>query len=53
VFGIACDSATITQLCQNGGLLVLSSIGETEKEGGWGTTAMMVLVKNSLVKKEM
>jgi hypothetical protein len=34
------------QLCQNGGLSVLSATGETEKWSGWETTVM------SLVKKK-
>jgi hypothetical protein len=39
------------QLCQNGGLAVLSSVGETEKWGGWGTAVKLFLVKNPLVIK--
>jgi hypothetical protein len=31
VFSTACHSPLTTSLCQNGGLSVLSSIGETEK----------------------
>jgi hypothetical protein len=37
VFSTACDLPRSPQLCQNGGLSVLSSIGKTEKsEVGWG-----------------
>jgi hypothetical protein len=40
-----------SQLCQNGGLPILFSIGETV---GWvGKAVMLFLAKNSLVKKEM
>jgi hypothetical protein len=41
------------QLCQNGGLSVVSSIVETKKYGGWWMTVMLFLVKSSLVKNEM
>jgi hypothetical protein len=37
----------------NGGLSVLSAIEETENYGGWGTTVMLFLAKNFLVKKEV
>jgi hypothetical protein len=39
------------RLCQNVGLSVLPSIGETEKRGEWWMTVMLFLVKDSLVKK--
>jgi hypothetical protein len=39
------------QLCQNVGLSVLSSVGETE--GGWGTKVVLFMVKNSLVKNKV
>jgi hypothetical protein len=53
VLSTACDSASITKLCQNGGISVLSSIRETERWGGWGMAVMLFLADNSPVKKEV
>jgi hypothetical protein len=43
------------QLCQNGGLLVLSSVGENREKWGGGEWEIVILylVKNSLVEKEV
>jgi hypothetical protein len=41
-------------LYKNGGLSVISSVGETEEQGGWGKTVMLILGKKKfLVKKEV
>jgi hypothetical protein len=40
------------QLCQNGGLLVLSSTGETEKVGWMGEDCHVVFTNNPLNVKE-
>jgi hypothetical protein len=39
----ACDSAPITSHFRNGDLSASSSIGETAKQGGWGTTVMLFM----------
>jgi hypothetical protein len=54
MFRTACDSASITSVCQNGRLSALSSNGETEKSWvGWGQQSRWFMVKNSLVKEEV
>jgi hypothetical protein len=50
VFNTACDSASITSIVSF--VSVLSLVGETEKSRV-GTTIMLFLVKDSLVKKEV
>jgi hypothetical protein len=52
VFNTAAVLPGLPQLCQNGGLSVLSSIGETEKFDGWERTAMLLFVKKFPVEKE-
>jgi hypothetical protein len=54
VVSTICDSAAITSVVPNGGLSILSSIRETEKNRmDKGMTVVLFLVKNFLVKREV
>jgi hypothetical protein len=54
VFSTACDSASITSTVSKWRpFSFIFNRGNREKQGGWGTTVMSLLVKYSVVRKEV